>query len=301
LVLDGDGNVIVTGGNEDYATLKYSNAGVPLWTNCYLRPGNYGSIAKDVALDANDNVFVTGTEDLSGWPPNAADWITIAYSRDGVPLWTNSYNGPVSSMDQARAIAVDTKGNVYVTGTSRDSSGHENMLTIKYVTSPIITRQPLSQTNAVGTIATFTVEVAGSAPFSYQWRKDGTNLADGASLSGVTTTNLLIANVQLADAAGYSVVVTNAYGSVTSFVAQLTVTVPPNPGRFAHPSYSPDTGLSFIFRDATLGQHYRIQTSPSLADGSWTDWQSFTYTGPVGLMDVGATDAERRFYRAVSP
>ena len=84
-------------------------------------------------------------------------------------------------------------------------------------------------------------------------------------------------------------------------MAQLTVYVPPNPGRFTNLSYSPATGLSFIFRDATVGQPYRIQRSPSMAEGSWTNWQSFTYTEPTGFMDVGATGAERRFYRAISP
>jgi hypothetical protein len=113
--------------------------------------------------------------------------------------------------------------------------------------------------------------------------------------------NLFVANVQVADAATYSVVVTNAYGSVTSSVAQLTVTIPPSSGRFSNLSYSPAIGFSFIFRDATVSQPYRIQRSSSLAEGSWTDGQSFTYTESMGLMDVSATGTERRFYRAVSP
>ncbi len=60
-------------------------------------------------------------------------------------------------------------------------------------------------------------------------------------------------------------------------------------------------GSGFIFRDATVGQPYRIQRSSSLAAGSWVDWQSFTYNGPIGFMDVDATGTLRRFYRAVSP
>jgi len=258
VVVDRGGNAIVTGGNQDFATMKYSNAGVPLWTNLYLRPGNYGSSASALALDASGNVFVTGSEDLPGWPPNAADWITIAYSRDGMPLWTNSYNGPASSMDMARTIAVDTSGNVFVTGSSRDSGGNPNIVTVKYVTPAIITKQPLSCTNAVGTTASFSVEAVGGLPLSYQWRKSDTDLADGDNIAGVTTTNLLIAKVQLADAGGYSVLVTNAYGTATSAVAQLTVVVPPSGGQLTNLTYSPATGLSFIFRDGTVGQPYRI-------------------------------------------
>jgi hypothetical protein len=53
--------------------------------------------------------------------------------------------------------------------------------------------------------------------------------------------------------------------------------------------------------DGTVGQPYRIQTSTSLAEGSWVDWPSFTYTGPVGFLDFSATGATNKFYRAVSP
>ncbi len=95
--------------------------------------------------------------------------------------------------------------------------------------------------------------------------------------------------------------ITKADGSTTSSVAQLTVYIPPNPGRFTNFTYSPVMGFSFIFRDGTVGQPYRIQTSTSLAAGSWVDWQSFTYTGPVGFLDFSATDATNKFYRAVSP
>ncbi len=60
-------------------------------------------------------------------------------------------------------------------------------------------------------------------------------------------------------------------------------------------------GFSFIFRDAMVGWPYRIQRSASMAEGSWSNWQSFTYTEPIALTDLGATGLERRFYRAVSP
>jgi hypothetical protein len=306
LAVDASGSVIVTGTSEVggyiscYGTIKYSSAGVPLWTNFYNGPGNGGGAARAVAVDASGNVYVTGHSDR-GDGPSSWDFATVAYSSSGVPLWTNRYNGPGNDRDEARAVAVDASGSVYVTGYSTGSGSGSDFATIKYVVPPVIARQPLSCTNAVGTTASFTVEAAGGVPLTYQWRRQGTNLVNGVTVSGVTTTNLLVANIQLADAAGYTVVVTNVYGSMTSHVAQLTVYVPPNPGRFTSLSYSPATGFSFIFRDATVGQPYRIQRSPSMAEGSWTNWQSFTYTEPVGLMDVGATGAERRFYRAISP
>jgi hypothetical protein len=294
IAVDPNTNVVVTGwsggfGGIDYLTIKYSNAGVPLWTNRL----SGGADPSALAVDSRGNAYVTS--------PSGGDYFTFAYSSSGVPLWTNRYNGPGNDVDSPWSIVADATGSVYVAGVSTGSGSGDDWATVKYVTPAIIARPPLSQTNAVGTAASLSVEAAGNLPLTYQWRLQGTNLADGASLSGVTNASLLIANVQTADAGGYSVVVTNAYGSATSAVAQLTVTIPPSPGRFSNLSYSPATGFSFIFRDASVGQAYRIQRSSSLAEGSWTDWQSFTYTEPVGFLDFSATAATNRFYRAVSP
>ena len=308
VAVDAGGNVVVTGPVDstgsvwNYGTIKYSSAGVLLWTNFYNGPGNDMDLPHAVAVDASGNVYVTGESRGSG---TSSDYATVAYSSAGVPLWTNRYGWPGNNRDGARAVALDASGNVYVSGkssTSGDDYPHAyDFATVKYVVPPIITVQPLSQTNAIGITASFTVEAAGGVPLSYQWRRQETNLANGVTVSGVTTTNLLIANAQLADVAGYTVVVTNVYGSGTSIVAQLTVTIPPSPGRFTHLSYSPETGLSFIFRDATVGKPYRIQTSPSLAEGSWVDWLNFNYTGPVLLTDLGALDSTNKFYRSISP
>jgi len=93
--------------------------------------------------------------------------------------------------------------------------------------APAITSQPVSRTNVSGTTATFTVAATGTAPLTYEWRFNGANLANGGAISGVTTTNLTIASAQTNHAGNYTVVVSNAYGSVTSAVATLVVTVAP--------------------------------------------------------------------------
>lgn len=62
-----------------------------------------------------------------------------------------------------------------------------------------------------------------------------------------------------------------------------------------------DEQVRFTYRDATPGQPCWIQRSPSLAEGSWTDWLNFTYNGPIGLMDLETGAAAKKFYRAVSP
>lgn len=86
---------------------------------------------------------------------------------------------------------------------------------------PSITTQPLSQTNALGGNVTLTVIANGATPLAYQWRHYGTNL------SGATSASLLLSNVQPSNAGDYTVVVTNAFGSITSAIATLTVNASP--------------------------------------------------------------------------
>ena len=83
-----------------------------------------------------------------------------------------------------------------------------------------ITQQPTNQAVLAGGSASFTVGASGTAPLSYQWRYNGTNLA------GATTTALTLTNVQVAQAGTYTVQVTNASGSILSSNAVLTVLDP---------------------------------------------------------------------------
>ena len=94
---------------------------------------------------------------------------------------------------------------------------------------PIITQQPVSQTNTAGITATFGVTVVGTSPFGYQWRFQGANLTEGGRFSGARSSLMTISNLQTNDAGSYSVVVSNAYGSVTSAVVSLTVPSGPVP------------------------------------------------------------------------
>jgi hypothetical protein len=63
----------------------------------------------------------------------------------------------------------------------------------------------------------------GASPLSYQWQKNEAKLSDGGHYSGCTIATLLVSSVSSNDVAGYRCLVTNAYGSVTSSVAALTL------------------------------------------------------------------------------
>jgi hypothetical protein len=83
--------------------------------------------------------------------------------------------------------------------------------------SPIITTQPTNQTVLVGGSANFGVMASGTAPLSYQWSFNGTNIINA------TNTMLALTNIQLNQAGNYSVMVTNLVGSTNSTNATLTV------------------------------------------------------------------------------
>ncbi|HVQ37355.1 MAG TPA: PQQ-dependent sugar dehydrogenase [Pyrinomonadaceae bacterium] len=88
--------------------------------------------------------------------------------------------------------------------------------------APSITIPPSDQTVTPGQTATFQVVAGGSAPLSYQWQRH-TN-----SIGGATSPTYSLPNVSLADnGAKFKVVITNAFGSITSNEVTLTVAAPP--------------------------------------------------------------------------
>ncbi len=137
IAVDGSGNVCITGqsADGDYATIKYSTNGKQLWVKTYNGPGNSSDGANAIAVDGSGNVYVSGRSYGSGtdW-----DYATIKYSTNGKQLWVKRYNGQANDSDYANAIAVDSSGNVYVTGGSGwnlDSETGGDYATIKYSTN----------------------------------------------------------------------------------------------------------------------------------------------------------------------
>ena len=88
---------------------------------------------------------------------------------------------------------------------------------------PTIVSQPQDQTVPQGTTASFSVGANGQAPLQYQWYFNGTNKLSGAANPTATNATLVLTNVQSSQSGLYSVVITNALGSVTSRPAELVV------------------------------------------------------------------------------
>lgn len=112
-----------------------------------------------------------------------------------------------------------------------------------------IQSQPESQAACTGDSAAFHVSAHGSAPLSYQW------LFNGANLEAQSGSTLTLTSVQATNAGNYAVIVSNAYGSVTSAAAVLTVN--PRPMASAGP-----------LKVVTSGQPVEIGGSPTASGGT---------------------------------
>ena len=139
-------------------------------------------------------------------------------SLDGVPVVSSQPMGDLGTpldFGSARAVWV-----------VRDSSapGDNYMLFDNYALAvitalvlPELTMQPQSQSVTAGSMVNFSTSANGTSPLSFQWYRDGNNIA------GATNVTLSLSNVQTNQAGRYWVVVTNLAGTATSQEAVLIV------------------------------------------------------------------------------
>ena len=135
VALDSSGNVLVTGnyaGAVDFGggrltgtgstifVAKYSPTGEHVWSQSF--GGSNSDSGKSVAVDAYDNIVLTGTfrntVNFGGGPLTSAgenDIFVAKYAPAGLHLWSKRLGSSYGS-DSGNAVAVDTSGNVVVAG-----------------------------------------------------------------------------------------------------------------------------------------------------------------------------------------
>ena len=169
------------------------------------------------------------------------------------------------------------------TGTRTQAGAVGSGVGESYIT---ITGQPESRTNVVGSAATFTVATIGGPLITYQWRFNGTNLADLADVFGANTATLTLAYVRTNHDGLYSVVLGNSYGSVTSAVARLTVRLTPPQDQF---NYTTNNGTLTITGYTGGGGSVAI---PATIDGmAVTRIGDRAFSGRTGLRSLTLPDS----------
>jgi uncharacterized delta-60 repeat protein len=242
LAVDSAGNVYVTGFSTtadlstiDYTTIKYNSSGSQQWAVQYNGPGNGFDDAKALAVDTSGNVYVTGAS--YGGAASGNDYATLMYNSSGVQQWVSRYTFSGAGSDAATAIALETSGNVIVTGTSAGSGSGNDFATVKYNTSGV--QQWATRYNGAGngndsakalSLDAFgNIYVAGSATGSasgtdyatvkYRSSSGVQVWAATHSSSGAAADN---ANAMGVDLAG-NVYVTGTATSVSSFLDYVTI------------------------------------------------------------------------------
>ena len=164
-----------------------------------------------IDITACDGSNVTFTVSASGTAP-----LTYQWRKDGVDLaGATSASLVIDPSSAGDAGAYD----VVVTNLCGSLTSASASLTVTDTIT--FSQQPIAQTVCDGDPATFTVVAAGTPPITYQWRKDGVDIA------GATAASLTIPAVGASDAADYTVFVNSLCGSATSSIAALTVANPP--------------------------------------------------------------------------
>ena len=155
---------------------------------------------------ATFSVTATGTAPLSyQWRKNGTNITGATSSAYTTPATTTADSGSTFSVVVSNAAGSATSNNAVLNVNSGASA-------------PSITTQPANQTVTAGQTATFSVSATGTAPMTYQWRKNGT------SISGATSSSYTTPAATTADSGStFSVMISNSAGSVTSNNATLTV------------------------------------------------------------------------------
>jgi secreted PhoX family phosphatase len=172
-----------------------------------------------VAVDTAGNVFVAeGYDGSQGYhdtntirkiTPNGV--VTTLTGTAGVEGSVDGI-GTAAQFNSPQGIAVDNMGNLYVA-----DSDNSAIRKGQFVGPPVITLQPQGQTVIPGSNVMLSVTAGSILGPTYQWYFNGT------ALGGATDSSLSLNSVLAANAGAYTVVVTNALGSVTSNQATLTV------------------------------------------------------------------------------
>ncbi|MGD0057914.1 MAG: immunoglobulin domain-containing protein [Verrucomicrobiia bacterium] len=195
--------------------------------------GDYTSLGTGPGNTNNFSGFVNGTT----YTLQYAFQRTASNAMAVTVSWLNATNGAtlLTSVTDTNATNFNFDGIGFrpSEATQAASSTVFQEVKVEYIpgaTAPSITEDVQDQQVFVSQTASFSVLASGTLPLFYQWYYNTNSL-----LTNATSFSITITNAQLTDAGGYSVIVSNVYGVVTSSVAQLSVTTPDPPTIITQP------------------------------------------------------------------
>ena len=223
----------------DLFLAKYDVDGNILWLQ--QAGGILNDSGNSLAVDGCGNAYLAGSfsgtarfGDRTLGSLGGSDFFVALYDAAG--RLVSLRQGGSTGGDAAQAIAVDGKGgtaaagyygaNIALGGDFLASyGGRDAFLTRLQLfpsnAAPALTTAPATQTAFFGSNAVFMAGVSSGTAATFQW------WFNGARVSGATNSFLRVTNVQYANMGDYAIVVSNAFGAVTSAVARLTVALSP--------------------------------------------------------------------------
>jgi hypothetical protein len=237
---------------QDYRSLPlyFGTSGQPSWDrklrgeldeiSLYNRPLGSNEVAAIYAAGAAGKCQaprITAQPQSQSVAAGATATLTVL-ATGGVPLFYQWWKNEQNLADDGNIFGSATSSLTVSNFQASDAADYQVVITnyLGSVTSavaslalagvpepPTISTQPTNQTVYSGANVSFTVSATGSEPLSYQWRINDANITDGGQFFGAGTAGLSVSNAQPGNSGGYSVMVSNSAGVVTSSVAALTV------------------------------------------------------------------------------
>ena len=144
LSLDAAGNAYLAGyswggdtAGQDLLVVSYDAGGALRWTARYDGPGGGTDAAYAVAVSADGVVYVTGPSLGDG---TDFDYATLSLDPQGTTRWIARYDGPAGGIDVSRALVLDGREGVCVTGRSQGIGTGYDMATVCYDPDGAVTR-----------------------------------------------------------------------------------------------------------------------------------------------------------------
>ncbi len=228
--------------------------------------------------------------------------LNYQWRRDGTPLTDSpSRTGTQSTELRLTSVSEAELGTYSVVVSNAEGFVEANVLTLK-LDGPTI--RNATQTGSValvdGAPVKFQVEATGGL-LSCQWRLNDVNLEDGPGRTGSRTRELALAAASPADLGIYSLLVSNAIGSVVTNVGELRMTLPkviasqPNPGMAVVPSDS--TRMQVQVEGGQIEVEWLLNGLPLERSGTWAG----PGTNVLAFTNIQSSDLGQYSVRLRSP